>query len=921
MQKQIKKIAGVLKHTLALGVVFLGFWPTAIKYLLPLYRGLMGVDSQQLVFYAQEFSRRFVLPPAGWKMSWFEGTAVIDDIPWLNFYLIQPLVAWLGAFAAVKVYFVGFLFLFLLFSYLVFYEVSGSVLLSMVLGVALSRSWAVYTQLYDAGVGLSSLAQVAFPATLFFLLKYNRKRQARFLGWAVLALAFGFLTHDLLAIFFIILPLVLFLALSFYPKENFLSWAKIKRILFFSLGALLVSLPAWIFHFVDFFIGTSVRGNLGQAPQPQGVGFAELFKTTNWVFLVAFPLVFLVGLLFSDRKKRKVIGPLLAILLYFLLFQASYALVINPLVAVLFPHRSFWLFPLMLGVLVAAFLGQVRLKGKGRLILVWSVAILVLIGSFWRESIQIKPGIRETVLSLFQDQENWSLDPEPIENRLGREFEKKIDSLEKVETGDLNHRAYTYNAGVRILWNGVFGLPQTHGYWHYFTPRSVNWLAWLYGAFSRDNFDQFEKGEGGIPTDVARRQSLFLADWYATRYFLTFASKEEEVAPHFYEENDYVLAKTATQAPAIVEFSPAAVSEIARPANQPVWGFVGDDQSYDYLLRNLGIMNFNSQKLIPIRLANFVEDLGPEDWQGIDGLIFYNYRKKGNGQGYQAGWGRVREFVEQGGVVLMETGAECPEKWGEAIPGVFPILKLDSGSLGKSWRAESDFFGEVDFEELAPLSYQDSFWGVSYALGSDFVKPGAEVLLTQANRPVVVKASLGQGKVIWSGLNLFYRPLHHQEKALAETQLLGMIIKDLTPFSQARVDFDFSRPEHERLSLVFEGAKGALFKENNYGGWSAWAEVNGRKRALPILGAGPDFMYAPLPEELVGQRVKVEWRYRGIWHHWLTWLVSLVAFVFVLDLTVLKQRIFNFFYLPFKKRALAMKKAVKEKWEDEEEVS
>ena len=83
----------------------------------------------------------------------------------------------------------------------------------------------------------------------------------------------------------------------------------------------------------------------------------------------------------------------------------------------------------------------------------------------------------------------------------------------------------------------------------------------------------------------------------------------------------------------------------------------------------------------------------------------------------------------------------------------------------------------------------------------------------------MVESKLGKGKIIWSGLNLSYRPLYYQETALAETQLLREILGELVSLDQRRIDFAFSRPRPERVILTFTGGHGALLKENNYGGW------------------------------------------------------------------------------------------------------
>lgn len=917
MKKWVNKGNTIFGHLLAITIILFVFWSAAAYFLFG--EGLIGVDSNHFSYFVAEYSRRLPFPPAGWRMAWFEGIPQMLDYPWFNFYLIQPLVKLVGVMPATKIYLVSFLFLFLLFSYLVFWELSGSILLSAALSVTLSRSWAVYTQLYDAGVGLASIAQVAWPATLYFLLRFLKEKKGRWLGLAIMATSFGFYSNDLLTGFFVFIPALLFLFFCSFSGESFLNRPKVLSIWVFALGVMLLSQPPLMGHIIDVFSGVLVRLNLlGTLGHTSQVGWKHLFEETNISFFIFLPIAIIWAPFFGTREKTRTLVALGMVLLYFLLIQLANTLGLNPAIGVLFPHRSFWLFPLMLGALMAVLLGGVKQMGLVRKITVWLLAILIIGTSLFKDfqSLAYKdfgnfaPGIREVLKS--------GLPRYKTENLFKTWSAKSITDLTEVpldffETQDLNHRLYVYDHGTRILWNIFFPVPQTYGYFHYYDARSANWMAWLYAAFSRENFE-----EGGIPADIARQQSLFLADWYGVRYLITKAHEEMEVAPHFYEDAPYILAKTASQAPAGIELSPEFVSEIARPSKQPVLGFVGDDQAYDYLLRNLGMLNLNSNYLIPIRLANFVEDLTPERLAGIDGLIVYDYRKKKDSEGYQEGWKRLAEFVRDGGVIFVETGAGCPEKWGEKIPELFPISQLDSGSLGKAWDIETTFFKESDFRNLSPLTYQEGFWAVSFVPSDSLVRPGAKILLKQAGKPVVVESLVGKGKVIWSGLNLFYRPLHHQETALAETQLLRGILGELASLKRSKIDFTFNRPRQEKVILNFTGGHGALLKENNYGGWIAQAEVNGKRIRLPVLSAGPDFMYAPLPKEFWNQQIKIEFIYQGLWYYRLFFIIAIVTFIFLLDLIILNQKIFSLFFLPIKAKVNRTREIVKKRWSEEE---
>lgn len=926
MRNLVKKIFGFLGHFAALTGISLVLYMAGAFFLYN--KGLAGVDSSHFLYYVIEFSsRKLTWPPAGWKMDHYAGMAQMIDNPYLSFLLIQPLVKLWGSLMATKIFLVFFLFLFVWFSYLFFWELSGSILLSAALAVALARSYSIYIQLYSAGVALSFCTQAALPASLYFLLRFIKKRKRGWMVLAIIATSVGFYIHPLMGFFFIF-PFS-FLFLLFYPpegKEKFFNKQKLKDVFFYSLMTLWLSASAYVPFLTDFFQGGQMRRSpfvaMGHASD-----LSNFFKATHWVFYLFLPVAVIGGILLgSFKKKIKIFLAIAPALVYVLVFQITCSWGINPLIGQIFPHRLFWPLPLFLGGLMAVFWGGenkewIRKAGVGFL------AVSLLITSFWndlptyaKENKRLEEEYALGLESLLTGKvPKYKTENLPVKIEDISEWRYKAVGR-NWDTSDLNYRCNNFTS--RTGWNMFFEMPQIHGYYHYRTYRADQWYSWLYTVFSRENFEA-----GGVSPEIAKQQSLFLADWYAIRYIASEDGKEAEIAPHFYEEGiPYVLskenpkdllAKEVSKAPARLELSPDYISEIARPVRQPVIGFVGQEQAYDYFLRNLGMLNLNSQYLIPIRLANFVEDLRPKLLEGIDGLVVYNFEKRGKSETYQEAWGKLRGYLEAGGVILIDSGAEGPEKWGEAVPEIFPMTKFESGSLGKIWQIESDFFEENDFVDLSPLTYQDGIWSVSFLSSERDLKAGARVLLRQAGKAVIVEQAAGRGKLIWSGLNLFYRPLHHEETALAEVELIEKLLTRMFPLKKEEVGFVFSRPTPERVILEFKDGRGVLFKENDYGGWVGVALADGKKVKLPVLAAGPDFMYAPLPEELWDQSVKVEFIYRGLWNYWLTFILGIVALLFLLDYLLLSQKIANLFFLPLKKKIFQIRKLVKKKWEEE----
>jgi hypothetical protein len=923
MKSLLKKIIIIFGLLLGLIFVFFTFWPAAGFFLFE--KALIGVDSNHFLYYVTEFSKHLIFPATGWKMTWYQGVSQILDNPWFNFILIQPLVKIWGPLMATKIYLIFFLFLFLFFSFLVFWELSRDIFLSTVLAAAISRSWALYILLYSAGTGLSSCAQVAFPAGLFGLLRYLKTNQKRWLGLAIIAASFGFYTHVLVAILIIFPTILLFFLLHSTEPKPLLDRQKIKELLVFVAAVFLLSLPSLLPGILDFIRGGSYRG-AAFVPFGRSVSISSLFQSINVAFYLFLPIAFLASLWLGIKRKFGILIPLAAVGFYFLAWQISFVLGINPLVGVLFPHRIYWMAPFLLGALIAVFLSH-REKGDwSRKIVVSFLALAFLIVAFWfdLDGLGLKE-VKNHVPGLQRILRGYRPKEYQIGN-LNTRLEEVIDkekllgfSVESIDTEDINHRLWVFDGRIRILWNMFYPLPQVHGYFHYRTARAADWFAWLLATVAREGYEE----DSGIPAHIAKPQSLFLTDWYAIRFLATDNFSDRDVGPHFYqEENPYVLKKTSSRPPAGIELSQEYISEIARLTDEPVLGFVGREKAYDHFLRNLGMLNLNSNYLVPIRAGHFIEDLSADELARFDGLVIYDYHKKASSRAYQEAWGRLDQFIQEGGFVWVETGAECPEKWGEEIPNPFPVYQLEKGSLGRSWQVETNFFTDFDFKSLAPLTYEEGTWNVSFVPSESGIKPEAKVLLRQAGKPVIVESKKGEGKIIWSGLNLFYRALYHHDEALAEVELQKRIYQELMTLDGKRIDFEFSRPQSEKVILSSSGARGALLKENNYGGWTAWATVNNQKIQLPVLAAGPDFMYAPLPDGLGNKPVKVEFIYRGIWYDWLFFIIAIITLFFVLDLIIFNQRIFNLAYLPIKNRIKdkikRMRNKVKKSWEEEE---
>ena len=141
--------------TILLGVFFtlviaFVFWQIAGKTYLHLSFPAGG-DFYNFYTYAVFFHKFLTLPPFGWMHWWNEGTAIVTGYPYIHYYLIYPLYQYFDTFTAVQIYNLILLFFFFLTSFLLFWLVSRSLLLSVMLIGVLFITKAIYYPLFVGG--------------------------------------------------------------------------------------------------------------------------------------------------------------------------------------------------------------------------------------------------------------------------------------------------------------------------------------------------------------------------------------------------------------------------------------------------------------------------------------------------------------------------------------------------------------------------------------------------------------------------------------------------------------------------------------------------------------------------------------------------------------------------------------------------
>ncbi len=372
--------------------------------------------------------------------------------------------------------------------------------------------------------------------------------------------------------------------------------------------------------------------------------------------------------------------------------------------------------------------------------------------------------------------------------------------------------------------NAKYDIPQTRGY----LAQSVlypGWQFWLeYAVWSQeDNYQE---------TD-------FLFDWYAVRGFYT--------TPLTDSKNKFLKAQASytplgqTENGDIYSLAYHGSSPILSATFAPNLLHLGSARGYELLLHSLAYSNFNSQHLIPLRGPEYIDELTLEELSQFGALILYDYQYHDQKQAFTL----LGDYVRDGGRLIIETN-NSPDTAAFSLPDPVPVMSTEATDYGKDWNlssVEDEMVEEIDLSSFAPAIYAGGPWGVS-SVAEESLRDWATPVLRANGHPIVVAGPYGQGRVVWTGMNLLYHISSYQN--VEESRLLGQMIEWVVgereegwPEYQA----EFIHPE-KRVVTVASPARGILFKESYFPNWHGY--VAGQERR--IYRAGPDFMYVPIPQ-------------------------------------------------------------------------
>ncbi len=959
---------GLLFDCLNIAILLAAFYPIARWY----YQAQppMGVDFYQFPTYVRYLSQYLTMPPMSWKYIWFGGTATITDYAWLFFYLAMPFAKIWGWVMGSKIFALVTAFLYFLFSYFLLKLLAKNRCLALAVSIALMWTSNFFRPFWFGGNVTYGATQFFLPLIIWLMAKYYLSREKKFFFLSVLFGGLSYWGHAGTALIFIWMPALLFLFFWWDDRNKLISVKKIKDAVFYILASMAIGFL--LLYGIAYKVLTIPKAADFSFFEKGGTNFPWALKgllLSQNIFLLIGAIILIVLFMVKVKLKHwRELTPFIILGLYISFFEALYLTGRNPFGGGILPPRTYWFFAFVVAGLIGLSWRLIFKTGKkakpisSRLLQILIPIIIFLapldsIIDFNYRIFETEPetiglttnfhncGLVQSSLgtSLLGDSillEKLNVNDVLIKKNITEADKEKLKGYlipEWMDYDDINYRFHTLEVGVNIWWSILFDLPITHGAYdstHYETNNYAYWTDMAFHGELVTNWDH--------PLVVAKNDLLFLIDWQAIRYLL---GNEVEIR----EGEDYLFSKSIGESSSLADYliqdptlidrqglkdepteskgrlnyfriKEEAVSPIIKTTKVPTMLVLGEPRTaYENIIRNLAHLNLNSRYVIPVKGPSSLDKVSLADLKDFD-LVFLQYY-----QASQQAWKKLEKYVQEGGNLIIETGGDVKESdstkqdvnW--ELPAVFPVKQTTRGPLGQTWDlsflATEPLLKNVYTQTFGALKYEDDTWNISYSEPS-LIKEWAQAVLNQSGKPFLVSGELGQGKVIWSGLNLSYHYNHYFSQA--EGQLIKNILASMIELKDEGIlDFKVERPRPEQVIIEASDFKGAVFKENNYGGWSAKL-ISPYKKKLKIYNAGLGHFYVPLPKDVIGP-AKIELNYRGTLFNWFFFILAIIVCLWLIKKSITDGRkssflgkinIFN-----------SIKKAVKEKtavwWEQE----
>lgn len=420
---------------------------------------------------------------------------------------------------------------------------------------------------------------------------------------------------------------------------------------------------------------------------------------------------------------------------------------------------------------------------------------------------------------------------------------REILDLLPAEADSLDHRIAAPVDTVTDALNSRVPTPQVRGY-QVEGRLYATWQAWIDLALA-------------APFVRSPEERRFLLDWYGVRW-LYAGPGEQRIAPYRAEPDRYTLLDEGAS---FATFAYAGATSILAATATPTVLVIGDDSNYELVMRALAPSVTDSRTLVPVRGGRHVDDHTLDELRRFDAVLLYGWAVHDRGAADRL----LADYVRGGGALVVEAADQLAfDAGGEEEP--WPVRRVVRRIVQGSWSfaTSPDVLTEdLDLDAFAPPVFGgDAPWEVFV---SGIPAPWATPVVTVRGEPVVMAGTIGDGRVVWSGLNL---PFHAASYENAEESrfLAAMVLTavagggggpaadpEAEPAPEAEAEAETFAVDGEHRVAVVHAGDGVLLRESAHDNWHA--TVDGRP--VRVYHAGPDFMYVPLGPRADGPQVVV----------------------------------------------------------------
>ena len=365
--------------------------------------------------------------------------------------------------------------------------------------------------------------------------------------------------------------------------------------------------------------------------------------------------------------------------------------------------------------------------------------------------------------------------------------------------------------------------------------------------------------DDGSPQEVDE-----LARWFGLRYLVLHSQLDPLER---YDPARWPVVYPASDAPPSVvqvrQFLEAP--PMATLQNSPVILVIGgfENAIYEQAFRTFVQGGLNYERGLPVEGTHDIDDYTLADLETFDAVFLHGY-------GYQdreRAWELLAQYVAGGGALYVDTGWQffTPDWQTANPPDVLPVRRLDwtSFGAGDTFLVEDpSILAGIDPATLPPLLWEGQPWGVSAP--SMGLRPWAHPVLSVLGIPMIAVGQYGEGRVVWSGMNLIGHAATYDSAVEREVlaRLMAWLVPAPAPGNLVAPGVIRENPDHLRFVLpeaVPEGTS-LIWREAFSPDWHAHLLSQGERVPLPLRRVGPGLMLVRLPATSPGDVLELEYR-------------------------------------------------------------